>query len=354
MFAPNGFEVKTGKAKRDVKGVQHPVDRLVKVERYLDGGRMLARTERGQLLIAHISPEAIARCRDSEKTYTPPFFGHLIDERMAKAIPPGHKVVLERCLFEGAEQFEGEKISKVVSTRVINVSEESEKIFEGIFTLSRKENKIVRIQSWEDKAFYVGTERENSFKLELDKVISDEAEGKKTNRLGFMLRFVSGGVLLDSVYPIDGQKKEDKFAPVSSDTYSVIVSQYSEYLASRFDLSSGAIEVMPFRTYVCSGFSKHFDAGDASVLAKIADKGIILSEGDSPVDGAGKVWAVGGVLQLTSDAVDKKTRSFVERNIATRLFYSAPRGDVRRFVSSPDGNKVEIPDTLKPKKRDIE
>ena len=352
MFNPTGMSFTARKSDR--KQERYPMDKLVKVERYLEGGRMLVRTERNKLMVASISAEAIARCRASEQKFTPPFFGHLIDERMKKAIPVGHKVILEKCEVVGNETFGDEKAMVVVSSRVINATDDdASKVFEGIFTLTRIENKIAFIQAWEDVAFVVDSDKHELFAKTLDEIVDSEARGEHPTRMGFMLRAVDfTGVMIESSFAIDRKEVEGKRVPLSGSDYKGVCEQYKAYLSEKYGASGLTIEAMTYKSYLCSGYSKHFDAPDNSILAKIADKGIILCNGDAPTTGQGKSWAVGGIIQLTSDAIDKKSKSFVPRNLATRVFYAAPRGDVRRFVARPDGSKVEIPDFLRPKKED--
>ena len=365
-------------------------DRLVEVVEYnLDQAIMVAKAEDGKILHVHIDPESIKRNEESIAKKRKEgrianqisFMGHLINDQMADHIPAGkqHKAILERSEIVRSNKQGDETIYVVRANRIINVTNpEKEKTHEGLFTVSAFNGRIAFVQEWPEDLTAINIEDEDKIDLlvqEIDKGFENfgaQIEGKPVvlPSVGVQLRVIVPNdnttapednqyanatpakyIVVDTSACVDwipGKKDEEgnvvvKGHPLDSEAFEAFVSGYIEYAEGRFPNVDFQIEVVPYKNYPAGKMSPYLVLKDsqADPVTQLATTHTRLSQDDDSKT-VGKNWAVRGIIQLTSDAEVKVSRTQLEiipRNYVSRLHANNVKGHVHSWIKSSDGEK---------------
>jgi hypothetical protein len=365
-------------------------DRLVEVLEYnLDQAIMVAKTDDGRVLHVHIDPESIKRNEESIAKKRKEgrianqisFMGHLINDQMETHIPAGkqHKAILERSEVVRSTKQGDETILVVRANRIINVTN-PEKTHEGLFTVSAYNGRIAFVQEWPEDLLAIDVEdgdKIDQLVQEIDKSFENfgaMVEGKPVvmPSVGIQLRVIVPNdsaananqeenqyanatpakyLVIDTSACVDwipGKKDEEgnvvvKGHPLDSDAFEAFVSGYIEYAEGRFPSLDFKIEVVPYKNFPAGKMSPYLVLKDsqADPVTQLATTHTRLSQDDDSKT-VGKNWAVRGIIQLTSDAEVKISRTQLEiipRNYVSRLHANNVKGHVHSWIKSSDGEK---------------
>lgn len=366
-------------------------DRLVEVLEYnLDQAIMIAKSDDGRVLHVHIDPESIKRNEESIAKKRKEgrianqisFMGHLINDQMVDHIPAGkqHKAILERSEVVRSTKQGDETVLIVRANRIINVTNpEREKTREGLFTVSAFGGRISFVQEWPENLLAIDVEdadKIDELVQRIDKAFSNfgaQIEGKPVvmPSVGIQLRVIVPNdttnapqeetqyanatpakyLVVDTSACVDwipGKKDEEgnvvvKGHPLDSDAFEAFVSGYIEYAENRFPNVDFKIEVVPYDNYPAGKMSPYLVLKDsqADPVTQLATTHTRLSQDDDSKT-MGKNWAVRGIIQLTSDAEVKVSRTQLEiipRNYVSRLHANNVKGHVHSWIKSSDGEK---------------
>lgn len=346
-FTPNGmngFIKKVGQQGQTFK--QTAADTLFEVISYdTDTAVIIAkRMSDGKQCTVSVSPESIARNRKHElNAKNAIWFGHLIDDRMSKIVEVGNKFIAER-----AKWIRNQKggLPLYECAKIINLTDQSDnKIIQGLLTVSGWGGRIRSVQVWDSESFKLSDgERIESLAASLDEIVKARAAGGHPVGAGFQFRVVKDGSVVEVSACFDYVKDEERLP--GGDDLRRLVESFGEYVSSKYEGSSAEFEVCTYKNYKASDMSKSMEANEYSAGLRLID---CLSKLDSESDEVqqGKNLAVNGVVSLTSDAVDKKSRSFIQRDMVNKVFLNGVHGNVNSFIRSPGGLKVKFADELK-------
>jgi hypothetical protein len=339
-------------------------DHLVTVESFdFEKHTITGTNHMGKRGVYRIGSEAFARGEKSQYK-SAKFMGHRIDEKMAEHIKPGHKIVMERSKWisngkDGVNHYE--------STRVINsTAQDSNKLFNGLFSAQKYEQRIVSVQHWDKQAFSVADkEKLAAFVAELDSVYKKVEAGEHVPYRGFQIRAMregdDGWVCFDSTLPYDytaGTKDESgnvltKAMPISRDVFIRLCKEYQQYLLETyptFKEDGCKLDIMTFTNFKASNMSRAMALGhEFSALNRIT-KVMSKQSSDDEEGYNSRNMAAWGIIELTEDEMVREGRNvtFKDRNLVQKLHVNNYIGDTRTMVLAFDGRKVRLADELKP------
>lgn len=393
-----------GVAKRFVKNeartgntYDYPRDRLAIVTGYdLNRGTMFATEQETnqklevtiQARPASATATAASVVRDaSEKKWR----GDRIDPLMAESLEPGHWVILERCRGKEKITRGKESILPVAAGWIQNVSEpRPEKIFTGVFTINTYKGRVENIQAWDFEKAIDAQDQEGlaAFGDKLEEIHTAFQNRENPIRLGFQFRILRDidpeaekeaakaenrrprtekCEVVDMSYPIDwlqpdADSTEEMGAPPTRADFHNFVNGYIDHI---WGTEEGAAEpkepAFPKEELDRLHFEvttyRRFKAGDPkynsrlliqepeagrspSNLWKLANTYTKFSFGDEA--GAGKNWAVRGILQLINDSFDRATSTLTKNTMVRQLFVNGPMANVQSMIASADGSKVAV------------
>lgn len=359
-----------------------PRDRLAEVLGYNTGqSTITARdVDSGKLMDVIVDPARVQEItqraaskptRESTATWQ----GHLIDENMAKAIPVGHRMVLERTTPRGRPvNRDGQEYMQLQAGYIRGLSDESpEKAFRGIITAEAYERRFTAVQVWEGKAYDVGqNEGDIVAKFdEMDAIAADEAAGGKPVGLGMALRAI---VPLSAEEVAKGNENGPRFEVIdTTEAYhwvaaqkdeqgnkisdghhmgkkeaSELVGEYISYLNDRFPegcFGPGidfAVEVMFFRNYKASIKSYGMAVPERGPLSYLVTTPTKCAQDDENFV-FGRNFAVDGIVALTRDQAPKKQgEPWIERNMADHIYANGFRAPVSSMVRTADDARVRL------------
>ncbi len=346
------------------------MDHLVTVSK-IDGkkGTIFGKNHLGKIAKYFIDPAVIARSSGKfGGASTIKFIGYLINDDMAEEAPSGHKVVLERAKWVFKEkQEDGTTVDVYQATWVFNSSSQTDdKLFPALVTANsskRAEDRLTLAQIWDEKSV-ASTDAAGikEYSAKLDAVVTAFASDKYTPKIGFQLRALKpketfngpGYECFDSSLPYDSEaissdeSTEKTYRPISGAMFQEIVSGYESHIKSAFSNVEGlVIDVITYRIFPASTMSKYMTLGfEFSPKRKMCSRKAKISIGDE-VSYIGKNVAVRGIVELTDDKYDKKTKTETIRNIIQKLHVNNTMYDVRSAIQSPDGKRVEMNEAIK-------
>lgn len=335
---------------------QTATDTLFEVVEYdIDTAAIVAkRVSDGKICNVSVSYDAVNRGRKSERAATTAsWFGHLIDARMASIIEVGNKFIAERALWV-RNQKGGNPLYEC--SRIINLTDQSEgKIIQGLLTVSGWDGRIRSVQEWAKESFLsTDVDGVGRTAAALDDVSAKKASGLFPVELGFMFRVIRGDLVVETSQCYDfvqavkdelGNELSPRRTPTGEE-FVELLSEFTEYAAEKYSGSSAHVEVCTYKSFNASKMSKSMEVNEKSQgYRMISSQSKIDSESD--IIQQGKNLAVNGVISLTSDAADKKTRTFVQRDMVNKVFLNGTSGNVNSFIRSPGGVKVRFADELK-------
>ena len=397
-FAPPGVSIAKAFVKQDggSKSYQQKIDRLCTITSWADVARGVVHvTEDGtnNVIEARVAADDIARNVESARKNPNPvpqrWAGYAIDQRMEKELPVGTKIVLERC--NTIKKFpEGGVDKRIVEcSRVIHVTDPSpSKIFKGLFTISGYKGQIRNVQHWNDMAISVDDlSALEEIANELDKTCA--AYENKENRPGLGVQFRTivphdlepGKPESERVWSVidtspqfdwtaavrdEAQNVIEPGHPISGDTFAQLANDYQDYILGvaahdgqaaapgRFDAETAAkvkVEVLTYTSFLASNMSQYMQIPEQefSPIYQMANTPIKWGQEDEEPR-TGKNWGVFGILQLSSDKADAVNKTWITRDLATRLFANGFRGNLQNCVKTSTGNKAKaIPELDRPK-----
>lgn len=330
-----------------------PNSRIVVIDAYdLPKQQITCHTLDNQKMLVSIQQSAITRCGAGNNQAK--WEGHLIDKRMQSVLPVGTRVVIEKA--ERLAVVDGVWIME--STRIINLTDQSpEKAFEAVFSITAdQENKVFTVQHWNEQA--INIEDKAAVKALAD-LLEEEykvfTSGTMIPLHGFQFRVLDNVEMVVDISPrfdwIPSIKNENgevvvDGTPIHAAKFEELINGYTAYANERYPKHD--IEIMIYKNYRHGPQSRYapIPMHQAAPLRQLVSASTRLAIGDTDVIQGGNI-AVKGVIQLTADEVDMKTRSFVNRNIVARLFPDGPIGHVCRWVKTSLGHKIEVHEELK-------
>lgn len=385
-FTGNGL-VKTQRAKTSpTTNRQRQIsDRLVKIVSYdLTTNTMRATQtikgadgaeDRELILDIKIADEAIKRNNqsaiDKGLENTSKFKGHLIDDKMARDMPPGGLAVIERSEVKGKMTKDQEEVFQIEGQRVINVpNTEPGKVIEGIITVSSWDKKVNFIQHWNERAIS-GDNEEGIEKLShlMDEAV--ENYGKKVGPAGKERSMVrpSVGIQLRAIVPFsDPENPRTKYQvidtsgpldyipaqkddsgevvqaghPLDSENFKQYLQGYTDYVKENHP-GDVRVEICPYFNYPASSQSATLAIKDNAndPIAQMASAETRLSQDDDS-KWVGKNWAVKGILQISRDSEIREGRqiTFVDAFYVNKIHANNIKGHVHSWVNSEDGGKT--------------
>jgi hypothetical protein len=252
-----------------------------------------------------------------------PWFGHMVDERMAAAIGPGHLFIAGSCnaAADGAIEF----------FRIHSLStQDKEKSGAGIVTLSCSGNRADKIQLW--RRFAVDTRSDRLMKI---------SELFAKPGVGFQLRIVKSGQVRALSPCIDEIVENGAMRMVGPEDF---LSECERF--SSMPRLKGKVEACIYESFGASKFNKAFELAEGSREHRMATCGSFLARGGAAQ--TGKNLAVQhGIWLLTPDAVEDDG-SIIRKQFVQRLFLSGYLGNVHQYVHGSDSGSVTIGPELAP------
>lgn len=387
-FTGNGL-VKTQRAKSSpTQNRQRQIsDRLVKIVSYDLATNTMRATQtikglngaedRELVLDIKIAEDAIARNNKSaiEKglEQTSKFKGHLIDDKMARDMPPGGLAVIERSEIKGKITKDQEEVFQIEGQRVINVpNPEPGKVVEGIITVSAWDKKVNFVQHWNETAVS-GDDQEGIESL--SKLMDEAVEnyGKKVGPAGKERSMVrpSVGIQLRAIVPhSDPENPKTKYMvidtsgpldyipaqkddagevvqpghPLDSENFKQYLQGYTDYVNENHNANGDVrVEICPYFNYPASSQSTTLTIKDNAndPIAQMASAETRLSQ-DEDSKWVGKNWAVKGILQISRDSEIREGRqiTFVDAFYVNKIHANNIKGHVHSWVNSSDGGKT--------------
>jgi hypothetical protein len=400
-FRPTGVSVPRAFSKNNKQMQQYPKDRIVDIVEFNLGLATVRvrEVDTSRLFDVTIDPEIIAS-QNAKKAQSASsaareqeWEGYAIDKRMTNHLRPGNRLVLEACKTQkrNAARHGDEEVSSVVARWIHNVKNpQADKTFRAAYSVNAVDGRIKNVQVWDRTA--VNPESQEDLMKELGARLDKNCEiyayneANENNRqpytaLGIKLRAIvqtdtdkDGKPVYTVVNTTDpfewvSAERNDRNEivspghPINKDKFFEIVRDYMDYIFgsdgqpgalanTEFDLDKVQVEVMPYESYFASDREKSFTIPTAwpnlpiHKLAYTPTKNSF--EEEEPA--VGKNWAVDGIVMLTADKADASTRTFVSRNIVTKLFVNGYMASVHNFVRSSDGGNVRMHPSLdKPK-----
>lgn len=324
-------------------------DNLFKVLSYdLDKGRIKAkRMSDGTDVFIKVSTESMMRFKDAEKKYpNAKFFGHLIDERMMKNINVGDLFIGERSIYVNkSEGLSVLDVNKIITPP----SQDDNKNMIALMTVQSYENRVRSVQIWENKSYKLNKETYKKIGTMLDEIIVSKEKGEKPCTIGFQFRIIKGNEVCEQSETFDfipsvkeGDEVIKKAELHTSKTFKELADEFKNYSQ---DL--GEAEVMIYRNYIASSFSKELEIREKSMLHRMANSKVRLSLDDVDSFIVGKNYAVSGIVCFTSDEYDKKAKKEIQRNIVSKVFVNGPAGNINSWVRTSEDKKVVFINELK-------
>lgn len=370
MYKPNQYSNPFARTGGSKEFKPKPADHLVSVLSYDVANHIMVGTNQmGKVAAYKIEFAAYERCEKSSRNYQggAKFMGHRIDGKMAAELPAGTKVMVERATYTSkAKHVDGSPINMYEATRIIaSTAQESEKLYCGLFSAVRKEQRVLSVQSWQDKAFSAKDgESIKAFAAQLDADFQAQEAGERIVFRGFQLRALKKVgeeyVCFDSTMPYDfipGEKSESgevirKMTPLSKSKFIEICKDYQRYLLESyptFKEEGGTLDVLTYKSFLASELSKDMNLGsEYSALSKLTNRKSRASFDDEG-GYTGKNVAVRGIIALTEDKqiIENKQLRFETRNLVQKLLANNYQGDVREMVLAFDGAKVKLDESIK-------
>lgn len=321
----------------------------------------------GKRAMYFINTEAMARQdRSTVNNKDLKWVGHRINADMKKELPVGHRVIMERTTFKSYIDSADGKMPVYESTKVINSTVQTpEKLFTGIFTaregFGTDAGRAGWIYSWDKTGIDVNdTAAIDALGAKLDAQLAVQESGAHFQPLGFLLRFMrpveDKFEVIESSHAMDyiPKQKDDsgnvisKARGLGSNDLTASIDAFKSYIATAHPgITSGVIDVCVFTNYKAGKYAKTLVIPEQSwkPITKLCRSEYKLSaDGDAFV---GQLHGAVGIMQLTEDAFDFKTKQLQVRNFAAALHINGYNADVRALVLAPNGSKTKLADGLK-------
>lgn len=362
-----------------------PRDRLIEVISYNTGqSTVVGRdVDTGKLLEAIVDPTRVHEISDKAskkevRETTATWQGHLIDDNMAKAQPPGSRIVLERTTPRGRPVNRGgEEYMQLQAGYVRGVPDSApDKAFRGIITGEAYEGRFSSIQVWDPKGLDVeANEADIVAKFaQMDAVRAAEAAGEKPVGMGLQLRAIvpltaeeiaAGKETGPQFEVIDTTEafhwvpaKKDENGNKISEGHSMgtnegaeLITEYLGYLNDKFPEGSFGenrdfrVEVLFFQNYKASIKSYGMAVPRGGPLTSLVTTPTKCAQDDENFT-FGRNWAVDGIIALTRDVAPKKVgNEWSEpqvRNMADAVFANGYRAPVSAMVRTATDARVRL------------
>lgn len=392
-FQPTGIKTRTQRAFRTNTSPSTPrrktfINRLVEVlelNPQKDGaGDLLVKesTEIGERFYrVKIAKTALERNqkKDAEnpaKASQREWSGCYIDDKMAQHISVGAFVTLEMSSYSGPKQKEGEREVNQLETTWIHTA--PEKARRCIATADSYNGRVTSYQEYARVTPDLFNEESmNKVVEKLNANIKLYNEGVRVPNIG--VRFIASRVIADPKNPegkklqffetsdtIDWISGEEKGtgAPLDSKTFIDLVYQFIDYILGPEDKSSPPLfpeipeeeiklTVAVYENYLASQKSQSMiidDTKQFTATYRMTQTPMRNSQGDDYR--LGKNLGATGVLYISDNKYDKKLKTEVERNLATRFFADSIMGNVISFLETEDGLRYTPHSALLPLRED--
>lgn len=369
----------TEKSGNGGKFQQSQNDRLVTVVGYnLANSMVEVVDEDGRKFEVSIPTDVVneneARVKE-KKVVNAAWYGHLIDEKMEKAIPPGKKMILEKFKIVRNVTKNEEKVYIGHANRIINVTcPEPDKTFKGIFTVSVQVKdgveRIGNVQQWAENGVDVNDDAGvESLKTQMREVLADwgtEVHGQRVvkPRMGFQFRAMiptsedvfqvvdtSGAFDWIPEEKADGTKTG---RPLDEEMFENLLGGYIEYIQEAYPdvIDDMKMEICSYKSFRAGPMSQYMAVpkSEFSPIYQLAHTKTRLSSKEENSVVEGKSWAVNGIIEISEDkAVKTPDKKFEVAPLyyVKRLHANNPKGHVHAWVRSSDGKKCEPHDMLK-------
>lgn len=334
--------------------------------------RVSDETIKGQKARDQAKPEAV-----TEREW----IGSYVDEKFAKRIEVGGKIILENSVITGQKYKEGDKeILPVDANWIHNVTEPAEdKTFKAIVTAEAYDHRLRSLQCWRTTAVSAAdAEGIKALVESMNEVIEKRNEGVLVPNIGVRFRTLIANPadngetyqVKDSSTPFDyvvGEEEGDKGHPLDGESFVSLVNEYVEYILGPQDQPEEGkfyaeglkeediiIEVMSYVNYFASPKSKSMQVREdleRSANYRLANTPI-KNAIDDERPSLGKNLAYTGVMMLSGDKYDKKTKTETPRYLAVRFFPDSISGNILSFVRAFDGKKCVPHEALQVPRRE--
>lgn len=358
-------------------------DRLVTVQSYnLGQSTIICTDDDGRKIEAHVGSDTLERIRKSEASNpraaetskSAPWVGYLIDDRMAKKMPSGARVVLDHACMVNKVKKNNDEFYVYEISRVGNVSDpDPAKTFEGLFSVSTYDNRIFGIQHWSEKAVDIGdSDALGSIRAAIsvsyesykkNSQMQDISQRENLPTAGVQFRVIKakgdGYEVVDTSAPFDwisrvkdeNGKEVTPGSPLSVARFDELCNDYADYVANQFNNDDNVmIEILTYKNYMCNPKSRNLMLSEnqynpLNMLSNVSTK-LALND-DYYVQG--KNYAVKGVLVIGGDKIDRTVNGIQVRqvNYANRLYANGAKGNVQAWVRASDGKKCTPHESLK-------
>lgn len=302
--------------------------------------------------------------------------GCYIDDKMAQHIEVGSFVTLEMSTYSGPKQKEGEREVNQLETTWIHTA--PEKAVRCIATADSYNGRVTSYQKYERITPDLFNEDSmNKVVEKLNANIKLYNEGVRVPNIG--VRFIASRVIDDPKNP-DGKKlqyietsdtidwisgeEKGTGAPLDSKTFIDLVYQFIDYILGPEDKSSPPLfpeipedeiklTVAVYENYLASQKSQSMiidDTKQFTATYRMTQTPMRNSQSDDYR--LGKNLGATGVLYISDNKYDKKLKTEVERNLATRFFADSIMGNVISFLETEDGLRYTPHPALLPLRED--
>lgn len=345
-----------------------PADHLIEILAYdLENHVIKGRNHLGNEAYYKIGMDAYTRCERSSANYKggAKWLGHRIDDKMAAHLKVGRRVVIEQAVFthkkDGLSCYEGNQV-------INSTSQAPHKLFTGLFTASKYENRVNRVQHWADQAFQLSDkEKLAEFVKKMEENRKSQEAGELTPYWGFMVRamrkegdkwlcFDSTTAFESTPAPADENGKS-KYLQINKDDMLALLKEYREYLTKSYaemDMK-WTVDILTFRSYKASSMSTDMEIKKNSFSYMMLVDAMGKTSADDAEGFVGMNAAVAGIVEITKDEiivdeVDETKTTVKKRDLVQKLHANNWISDIRRRVKAFDGTEVELMAGLEAKK----
>jgi len=386
---PQRFKKDTSSSSSSFK--QYPQSRVAVIDSYDISGKpsessiLATEVGTGRKLKIKINPDKLG---NGPRSAADKWNGNIIDERMAKSVPPGETIALDACITEKNDEKAGHSIMRC---NWILQDQAPEKTYQGYVTASSYNNHATALQAYHESrninpATEEGVEAITELGKKMDEACAAYKAGERPVTYGIKLHAMvkvgeKDGVpeyeVINRTPPFDWIKAERDSSdqvisgghPMNSQYLEEYLDGYLDYvygsedqskegaepgiidrLTERGMIAPGAeivVEVMPFKAFAVSSLSKYMETSNSrSPLSLMCN--VMTKFGDEDDNGyVGKNWARKAVVLFTSDqAPESRGGEWKTRNLATRALIYGRQGDIDSMIPAFDGGRIRVHQTL--------
>lgn len=334
-------------------------DRVLEVVEYVHEEKLiLAKSEENKVVAVTMEFDAKDRSRTNGKKNE--WSGATIDKNMESVIPAGKKFVAEKLKYIGKKNIGENSYNLYAASWITNTPEDDSKIKQGLVTICGWDGAVKSCQLWRPTSLPIKEGKQSPevemVAREMSAVLAAEKEGLHPVRIGYQFRIVKDGEVVEVSHPVDyipseykeGEEKA-KSLPISGGQFLDVCKQFYAYFEKGYDVSKDRAEVCIYESFKGSVQGTKMNiVGPLRWYCESQNKLSVDSEGYQ----VGKnLCCANGVIILTDDKFDRKSKEITPRFIANKVFVNGTvSGNVHSFIRSFGDVKTRFSDILKIKK----